>query len=67
MGKNIVRVTTNKRDAIEEKDRINASLKSRGIKREAYVCEVSKAYVKKLTKKGHPIEEKNYAICIRNT
>ena len=66
MGKKIVRVTSSKREVIGEKDRINASLKSRGIKREAYVCAISKAYVKKLTRKGYPIAEKNYAICMRN-
>ena len=66
MGKKIVRVTSSKRDAIEESNRINASLKNRGIKREAYVCPVSKTYVKKLTRKGYPIADKNYAICMRN-
>ena len=66
MGKKIVRVTSSKRDAIGEKDRINASLKSRGIKRQAYVCPVSRAYVKKLTRKGYPIAENNYAICVRD-
>lgn len=66
MGKNIVRVTSSRKGAIKEKDEINASLKSRGIKREAYVCEVSKSYVKKLTREGYPIAERNYAICMRN-
>lgn len=66
MGKTIVRVTSSKERAMEEKNRINTSLKSRGIKREAYVCSVSKTYVKKLTRKGYTIAEKNYAICMRN-
>lgn len=66
MGKMIVRVTSNKKDAIKEKQEINNSLRNRGIKREAYVCPVSQAYVKKLTRKGYPIADKNYAICMRN-
>ena len=66
MAKKIVRVTSSKRDAIEEKQRINDSLRDRGIKREAYVCSVSQAYVKKRTRKGYPVADKNYAICMRN-
>ena len=66
MAKKIVRVTSSKRDATKEKNEINLSLKEEGIKREAYVCSVSKAYVKKLTRKGYPIADKNYAICVRN-
>ena len=66
MGKKIVRVTSSKRDAIDETRRINSSLRARGIKREAYVCSVSKAYVKKLTRKGYPVADKNYAIYVRD-
>jgi len=66
MAKKIIRVTSSKRNAIEEKNEINAYLKQRGIKRKAYVCKVSKSYVKKLTKKGYPIADNNYAICVRN-
>jgi len=66
MGKKIVRVTSSKRDAVAEKNRINDDLKSRGIQREAYVCNVSKAYVRKRARKGYPVKEKNYAICMRN-
>ncbi len=66
MGKKIVRVTSSKRDALKEMNEINASLKDRGIKREAYISSVSQAYVKKRTRKGYPIADKNYAICMRN-
>jgi len=66
MGKTIVRATPSKKDAIKEAKQINDSLKERGIEREAYVCSVSKAYVKKLTRKGYPVADKNYAICVRN-
>jgi len=30
-----------------------------------FYCAISKAYVKKLTRKGYPIAENNYAICMR--
>ena len=66
MGKKIVRITSSRKEAQEEATRINASLKVRKIKREAYICPVSKAYVKKLTRKDCPIANKNYAICVRN-
>jgi len=66
MGKKIVRVTSSKSDAAREAREINTSFKNRGIKREAYVCSVSKSYAKKLARKGFPIADKNYAICMRN-
>lgn len=66
MGKNIVRLLTNKRKAILEANQINKSLFRRNIKREAYVTPVSKSYVKKLTRKGFPIPKNNYAIAVRN-
>jgi len=66
MGKTIVRVTSSRREAQAETNRINASLRDRKIKRQAYVCPISKAYVKKLTRKGYPIADNNYAICVRN-
>lgn len=66
MGKTIVRVTSSKRDAIKEAKEINTSLKKRGIKREAYVSTVSKRYAKRLLRKGYPVADKNYAICVRN-
>lgn len=66
MRKIIVRVTSDRKEAQRESVRINASLKGRNIKRQAYVCAVSKFYVKKLTRKGYPIAKKNYAICMRD-
>ena len=66
MGKKIVRVTSNRKEAQKESKRINVSLRDRKIKRQAYVCSVSQSYVKKLTRKGHPIPKKNYAICMRD-
>lgn len=64
--KTIVRVTQYKSKANKEAKEINLSLNKRNIKREAYVCEVSEAYVKTLTRTGYKIPKKNYAICIRN-
>lgn len=66
MAKTIVRVTSDKRKAQREAKRINASLKERGIKREAYVGVVSQSYVKARTRKGYPIAKRNYAIYMRN-
>lgn len=66
MGKNVVRATPSKKDALKEAKAINADMKKRGIKREAYVCPISQAYMRKRTRKGFPIADKNYAICMRN-
>ena len=66
MGKNIIRVTSNKEAGKREAARINKNLKSRGIKRIAYVAPVSRNYVKKLTRKGFTVRKKNYAIAIKN-
>lgn len=66
MAKKIVRVTSSRRNAQEEANQLNNSLKGRKIKREAYVCSVSKAYVKKRTRKGYHVANKNYAICVRD-
>ena len=66
MGKKIVRITKYKKNATRESKKINASLKKRGIKRETYVCPVSKQYVQKRTRKGYPVKKNNYAICVRN-
>ncbi len=66
MGRKIVRATSRKRDALKEAKLINASLKKRNIKREAYVCPISKSFVRKRTRKGYPIKSKNYGICMRN-
>ena len=66
MGKTVVRVTPSKRDAEIEKNAINKDFRERGIEREAYVTDISKAYVRKRTRKGYPISNKNYAICVRN-
>ena len=66
MGKNIIRVTANRKEAQREAKRINASLRKRQIKREARVCPVSQSYVKKLTRKGYKVPKRNYAICMRN-
>lgn len=51
---------------MSESKRINENMKERNIKRESYVCPISQAYVKKLTRKGYPVAKKNYAICMRN-
>jgi len=67
MGKTVVRVTSSKADAIQEKNWINKNMKKRGIKREAYVGEISQAYVKERTREGYPVRKKNYAIFMRNT
>lgn len=64
--KKIVRVTSNKVEALAEAKRINLSLKERKIEREAKVCRVSQSYVRKLTRKGYPIRKINYGICMRN-
>ena len=66
MSKNIVRITSNKKEAEKEAKFMNDSLKRRHIKRESYVCEVSQSYVRKLTREGYPIRKKNYGICVRN-
>ena len=66
MVKQIVRVTSSRKEALAEAKAINSSLKSRKIKREAIVCPVSQSYVRKLTRKGYPIPKKNYGICMRN-
>jgi hypothetical protein len=66
MGKNIIRVTSNRKEAQREAKRINISFKNRNIKREAYVGIVSQSYVRRLTRKGFPIAKKNYAIYVRN-
>lgn len=65
-GRKITRVSSNKTDVIKEIQMINTSLKNRGIKREAYLSTVTKAYVKKRTRKGYSVADKNYAICMRN-
>ena len=66
MGKNIVRITSNKNEAQREANRINKSLKERGIKREAYVDTISKTYVQVRTRPGYAVRNKNYTICMRN-
>ena len=66
MSKRIVRATSSKKDAVKEAKSINRSLKERKIKREAYVCAISRNYVAKRTRKGYPISKKNYGICMRN-
>ncbi len=66
MSKKIVRVTSNKKEAEKVSKAITLSLQKRNIKREAYVCGVSKSYVKKRTRKGYPIPKKNYGVCVRN-
>ena len=66
MGKNIVRITSNKKEAEKEAKAITISLQKRNINRETYVCGVSKSYVKKRTRKGYPISKKNYGVCMRN-
>jgi hypothetical protein len=62
----IVRVTASRRGALREARAINASMKSRGIRREAIVRSVSQGYVRKLTRKGFAVPKKNYAISMRN-
>jgi len=66
MGKKIVRVTSNKKEAEQIAKGLTNSLQRRHIKREAYVCGVSKSYVKTLTRKGYPIPKKNFGVCVRN-
>ncbi len=66
MAKNIVRVTSNRKEAVSESKRINESLRKRKIKRFARVTPVSYSYVRKLTRKGFPVAKKNYAICMKN-
>ena len=66
MGKQIVRVTSNRNEAVAEAKRINLDLLKRKIKRMAYVTPVSQSYVKSLTRKGYPVPKKNYAIAMRN-
>ena len=61
----IVRVTSNKSEAMSEARRINKNMLERKIKRRASVISVSQAYVKTLTRKGFPIKKKNYAIAMR--
>ena len=66
MAKKIVRITPNKKEAKKEAKAITISLQKRNINREAYVCGVSKSYVKKRTRQGYPIPKKHYGVCVRN-
>ena len=66
MGKNIIRVTSNKNEAKTEAERINKDFLKRKIKRMAYVTPVSERYVRSLTRKGYPVKKKNYAIAVKN-
>jgi len=65
MGKKIVRVASSKADAKKEADAINKNLAKRNIKRESYVCRISKSYVRKRTRKGYSIPKQSYGICMR--
>ena len=64
--RNIVRVTSSRIGAQREARQINTSMKSRGIKRVAYVRPVSSSYVRKLTRTGYPLPKKNYGIYMKN-
>lgn len=65
MGLKIIRVTSSKSDALRESKSINKDLKERGIKRESRVIPISRAFVKRLTRKGFIVKKKNFAIAIR--
>jgi len=67
MGKKILHVTTSRSEATNMKNRLNATMKARGIRREAYVTSVSQRYVQSLLRPGFKAEKrKNYAIAMRN-
>lgn len=64
--KNIVRVTSNKRDAQREANRISKNLLKRKIKRKAFVVPVSQEFVRKLTREGYTVRKKNYGILMKD-
>lgn len=65
MSKKIFRVTSNKKEAVKEAREVTASLKERGIKREAVVCDISLSYAKKLRRKDFPLAKRYYGIYTR--
>lgn len=66
MGLNIIRITSNKREADAMAKRITADLRKRKIKRKAYVKLIRPSTVQKLMRKGWKAPAVNYAVAMKN-